>query len=300
MLRDFSKLNTFLTVVREKSFSKASKKLGISQPAVTQQIKLLESYMKTGIVDRKKNGIGLTKEGEELYRIALKLEKFINNTEKDIMRIIDKKITFIIGATSSIGKYIVPTFLGDIKDAIDNDVKVKIGSYAEITKALHEKKVDLVLAAECNTTDNSLIYKEWLEDELVFFSKAPLPKLIKKEQLFDFKWITREDESPTRQTIIEKMTQADIDYNSFDVASVISSTTAIKQTILKTKVAKKPLIAVACKHALEDEIKSGKLYISKIRNIKLRRKIYLVYRKDDKNEAFVGKVANYISSIRKL
>ena len=42
MLKDFSKIETFLTVVREKSFSKASKKLGISQPAVTQQIKLLE------------------------------------------------------------------------------------------------------------------------------------------------------------------------------------------------------------------------------------------------------------------
>lgn len=72
MLKDFSKINTFLTVVRERSFSKASKKLGISQPAVTQQIKLLEAYIKHPIVDRKKNGIGLTKEGKELYRIAQK------------------------------------------------------------------------------------------------------------------------------------------------------------------------------------------------------------------------------------
>jgi DNA-binding transcriptional LysR family regulator len=57
MLRDFSKIETFLTVVREKSFSKASKKLGISQPAVTQQIKLLEAYFDTKIIERKKNGI---------------------------------------------------------------------------------------------------------------------------------------------------------------------------------------------------------------------------------------------------
>ena len=54
MLKDFSKVETFLTVVREKSFSKASKKLGISQPAVTQQIKLLEEYLDIQIVDRKK------------------------------------------------------------------------------------------------------------------------------------------------------------------------------------------------------------------------------------------------------
>ncbi|HHD77258.1 MAG TPA: LysR family transcriptional regulator, partial [Campylobacteraceae bacterium] len=55
MLKDFAKLATFLTVVKERSFSKASKKLGISQPAVTQQIKWLEDYLDNRIVERKKN-----------------------------------------------------------------------------------------------------------------------------------------------------------------------------------------------------------------------------------------------------
>ena len=56
-----------MTVIKEKSFSKASAKLGISQPAVTQQIKFIEEYLDTKIVERKKNGIKLTKEGEDLY-----------------------------------------------------------------------------------------------------------------------------------------------------------------------------------------------------------------------------------------
>lgn len=83
MLKDFSKVETFLTVVREKSFSKASKKLGISQPAVTQQIKLLEEYLDIQIVDRKKNGIKLTTAGEELYKVALKLEKHLLAAERN-------------------------------------------------------------------------------------------------------------------------------------------------------------------------------------------------------------------------
>jgi hypothetical protein len=44
MLKDFAKLHTFLTVIKEKSFSKASAKHGISQPAVTQQIKFIVCY----------------------------------------------------------------------------------------------------------------------------------------------------------------------------------------------------------------------------------------------------------------
>ena len=44
MVKDFLKLETFLIVARERSFSKASAKLGISQPAVTQKIKSIERF----------------------------------------------------------------------------------------------------------------------------------------------------------------------------------------------------------------------------------------------------------------
>jgi DNA-binding transcriptional LysR family regulator len=90
MLRDFAKLQTFMMVIKEKSFSKASAKLGISQPAVTQQIKYIEEYLDTKIVKRKKNGILLTKEGEDLYRIVRKLEKCIQNSEKELLKIVNK------------------------------------------------------------------------------------------------------------------------------------------------------------------------------------------------------------------
>ena len=85
MLKDFSKINTFLTVARERSFSKASAKIGISQPAVTQQIKYIEEFLQCKILERKKNGIILTKEGNELYRTALKLEKCVANAEKELV-----------------------------------------------------------------------------------------------------------------------------------------------------------------------------------------------------------------------
>ena len=86
MLKDFVKLETFLTVARERSFSKASAKLGISQPAVTQQIKFIEKYLACKVIERKKNGIKLTNEGEELYKIATRLEKEIHSSEQDILK----------------------------------------------------------------------------------------------------------------------------------------------------------------------------------------------------------------------
>ena len=118
MLKDFAKLQTFMTVVKEKSFSKASAKLGISQPAVTQQIKFIEDYLDSRIVERKKNGIKLTKEGEDLHRIATRLEKAIKSAEKDLLNIISKEFTFVLGTSFVIGNYIIPPFVGRIKDKL--------------------------------------------------------------------------------------------------------------------------------------------------------------------------------------
>ena len=67
MLKDFNKLETFLTVVKEKSFSKASGKLGVSQPAVTQQIRYIEEYLDGKIVDRKKKWYQTYKRGRRAF-----------------------------------------------------------------------------------------------------------------------------------------------------------------------------------------------------------------------------------------
>jgi molybdate transport repressor ModE-like protein len=140
MLTDFAKIETFLTVVREKSFSKASSKLGISQPAVTQQIKFMEEYLDTKIVERKKNGIRLTKEGTMLYSIALKLEKCVTNAEKELLKIMNKDVTFVFGASFIIGNYILPKFLNDLKENIHNDVSINVTVSGQAIEDLLEKK----------------------------------------------------------------------------------------------------------------------------------------------------------------
>lgn len=65
MINEFNKIYTFMAIVKERSFSKASQILGISQPAVTLQIKKLEEMLGATLIMRKKNGIILTKEGEK-------------------------------------------------------------------------------------------------------------------------------------------------------------------------------------------------------------------------------------------
>jgi len=299
MLSDFTKLNTFLVVVKEKSFSKASAKLGISQPAVTQQMRFLEDYLGSSIVDRKKNGIRLTKEGEKLHQIAQKIEKVISSSEKELLKIINKDITFIFGASSAIGNYILPTFLNDIKEKIDNDVSVNVSSSAEAIEELKDKKVDMALI-ESPIFEDGVIYREWMEDEIVIFSNQKLPRRVKSEDLLSYKWVCRDINSHTRKVFKESLEATGMgECDSFNIISEASSPTAIVQTILHSSKTDTPTVSIVSEHAIEDLVKAGVLFETRLPNVKMKRKLYIGYLKERKHDPFIDNVISYLMSIKK-
>jgi len=299
MLRDFSKIETFLAVVKEKSFSKASKKLGISQPAVTQQIKLIEDYLQVAVVDRKKNGIRLTKEGEELYRIAQRLEKHILTAEKELLRVVDKQLTFIIGASYTIGNYVLPDFITQIKDVTHTDVLIKINESEEILEKLGDKKIDIALL-EHPLQAEGVVFREWMEDELVLISKSPLPKVVKKEELYMYEWICREEESHTRKIITEAFHSIGVECETFNTKSVVTTSTSAKQSVLKSPEDGTPVVSIVSKHIVEQEVQSGQLHIARVKGLKLSRPFFLVCLKERKSDPFIDNVCNYIMSKRRL
>jgi DNA-binding transcriptional LysR family regulator len=298
MLKDFAKLHTFLTVIKEKSFSKASAKLGISQPAVTQQIKFIEEYLDTKIVERKKNGIKLTKEGEDLYRIAVRLEKAINSSEKELLKIINKEFTFVIGSSYAIGNYIMPRYLGEIKEKINNEVYMNVGLSEELIEAIEDKKIDIALI-ESPVFKDGIIYREWMEDELVVFSNQPIPKQLRREDMYNFDWICRDEKSHTRRLTSETFEEIGVECASFNVIGVVQSPTAIKESVMRSpKDAARPVVSVISRHVIQDEVANGTLFEARIKGHKIERKLYIAYGKERKHDAFVDNVVNYLLSLK--
>jgi len=300
MLKDFAKLQTFLMVIKEKSFSKASAKLGISQPAVTQQIKFIEDYLDTKIVERKKNGILLTKEGEDLYRIATKLEKAIANSEKELLKIINKEFTFVMGSSNAIGNYILPNYLGEIKKRIGNDVYMNVSLSSEVIDQLEDKKIDVGLI-ESPVFRDGIIYREWVKDELVVFSNQPLKKQLVAEDLLGFDWICRDEDSHTRKLTSEVFEEMHVKCADFNVLGVLGSPTAIKESILHAdKNSERPVVSIMSRHVIQAELANGTLFEARLKNYKIERNFYIAYSKDRKHDAFVDNVVNYLLSLNKI
>jgi len=297
MLKDFVKMETFLTVARERSFSRASAKLGISQPAVTQQIKYIENYLEARIIDRKKNGIKLTPEGEEFYSVVTRLEKCINNLEKDVLKIMNKEMTFRLAASFTIGSYVIPgECLNTISKSINNDVNLNIDVSDKIIRGIKDKKFDVGLI-EVPIFDEDLIYREWFDDELVIASNMHIPKILRTEELYELKWVCREEGSHTRRLLSEVFEDLGVSCKSFNVLSEVSNTTAALQSVKKAnKDDNQATATIISKHAVADEIARGEMFESRIYGFTMTRKFYIVYSKENKNNVFIDNVVNYILS----
>lgn len=297
MLKDFVKIETFLTVVRERSFSKASARLGISQPAVTQKIKFIENYLDSKIIERKKNGIRLTSSGEELYKVAVRLEKCINTAEGSMLDIIGKKITFRLGASFTIGSYVVPgACLNTLSEVIHNDINLFVGMSKDIVNRLKSKNLDLGLV-ETQVVDDDLVTREWKEDELVIFSNVRIPQILKPEDLYEFRWVCREESSNTRRIMADVFADIGVQCKSFDVLSEVSDTTAVLQTVMRAKKdSQKPVVSVISKYAIADKVQDGSLYEARFQGYKMNRHFYIVYHKDNKHNAYLNNTVDHILS----
>ena len=188
---------------------------------------------------------------------------------------------FRLGASHTIGSYILP---GEIIDTIhqkaDRKIKLTVAPCNEIVKAIKEKRLDLGFI-ESPIFDNSLVYREWMDDELVICSKKKLPNSLNKDDLNRHRLVSSERGSFSRAFIEDFFEEEGLFYSDFDSISEVDNPTAIIQSIKWSK-PNAPITAVAIvsKIAIEYELKYDHLYKSSINNTPIVRKLYILYRED--------------------
>lgn len=83
---NFKTLRSFVTAVDANSLSAAANLLHIAQPALSQQIAVLESHFKQKLLIRSNVGVTPTDAGRELYRHALQILDYLEQAEFEVAR----------------------------------------------------------------------------------------------------------------------------------------------------------------------------------------------------------------------
>ena len=109
-------LRTFKTVADLTSFSLAAQRLKLSQPSVSYQVKELEETLGLPLLDRLGKRVQLTEAGSLLYSYARRMLDVLDEATVAIeeMRGI-KRGTLRVGASTTVGIYLLPAALGAFK-----------------------------------------------------------------------------------------------------------------------------------------------------------------------------------------
>lgn len=196
-------LRIFVTVAKEKSFSRAADELYLSQPGVSMQIRNLENEFGARLINRSSKHVELTQAGEILYKHAYNILRRYNQAVEEINLIRNVVSgTLKIGASFTIGEYILPKVLAQTATKYPAvDIVVTIANTEEIVQALRINHLDVgIVEGQVNPADCAM--EPFMEDEMVLIvpNEHPLKQktAVKPEDLQDLIWILRENGSGTR------------------------------------------------------------------------------------------------------
>lgn len=198
-------LISFYFVAKEKSFSAASEKLFVTQPAVTQQIKALEGQFAVKLVNVKKKRVYLTKAGERLLTYA---EAIVNHVAMAENFLKSYRINNLrIGVATTITVYLTP-IIDKFKEMFPTvTVSVREGPSLEIVEDLVDFKYDICLTGTLPRLDKKLRVMRIPEVEKLVLVASPNSPLAQRsntrwEDLVSFPLILQCEGSIAREAVL--------------------------------------------------------------------------------------------------
>ena len=180
-------LKIFECVVRHLNITKASAALHISQPSVSQQLKLLEEEFGTRFFFRLKQGVELTSEGEEFFNSIRPLLAEAENLEqkfKSKARPGDS-VPLIIGGSRNVSVNILPRLLMALKERHPSvQFILETDHSPAIEKRLLASEFEIALITNPSHRAE-IVYEPYEEMELVAFCLPTNPLARKKFTLKD-------------------------------------------------------------------------------------------------------------------
>ncbi|MFA9456440.1 LysR family transcriptional regulator [Halalkalibacter sp. AB-rgal2] len=135
----------FYITAMEKNFSKAAKKLYITQPSVSHAIKQLEESLEIQLFVRTSKGVTMTHEGETLFRYISPAFGLINNAEQKITELKNLKSGHVsIGGSDSTCKHFLLPHIQTFQDLFPEiQIKLQHGSTPQIVEKLVNGLIDI-------------------------------------------------------------------------------------------------------------------------------------------------------------
>jgi LysR family transcriptional regulator, low CO2-responsive transcriptional regulator len=139
-------LRVFTEVAKHLSFARAAEALHLTPPAVTMQVKELESHVGMPLFERHGRQVSLSTAGEYMLVYARRIVSTLKDAEDAAARLQRLEVgTLTIGMVST-AKYFLPRLLAEFQHEHEGvEIKLAVGNREQLVKMLHGNEVDIAI-----------------------------------------------------------------------------------------------------------------------------------------------------------
>jgi DNA-binding transcriptional LysR family regulator len=273
---DTRQLAAFCEVVERRSFSQAAERLGVTQPAVSLQVRSLEERLGQRLLDRSGRRVETTEAGVVLYRNAKRLlqaeRQLLDELEQEAGG--ELKGTLAIGASTGPGAHLVPILLCEFQRRHPAlRVSLTISDTQAVIERVAARGLELGIVG-ARGRNRSLVFEPLAVDEIVLAVPAGHRfdgREVTLEELRREPLVVMQEGAGVRHVVDEALRRAGLRLRELSSALELGL-----QESVKSAVGAGFGVAFISRTAIERELETGALGMARVEGLEPARQIYLV------------------------
>lgn len=271
---NLTQVKSLLAVIDTGSFAAASKRLGVTQPAVSQHVRKLEESLGSRLIERGTVRCEVAERAEEFVRHARSLIELAELAQRSL-----DQSRLRVGASSNVGTYLIQPVFSRFLGEADVSGSIFIDTNPAIAGKLQSGEIDVAAMEWWNDEeDRSGKFRNllWREEPVVLIvgpeHRWAGRKTIRPEALVEEKILGGEKGTGTGRILSEFLGDLAA---SLTISQTLGSTEAVKEGV-KAGLG----VSLVLKGAVREELRLGSLCEISLRGVRLKKGIRLVTSSD--------------------
>jgi LysR family transcriptional regulator, transcriptional activator of the cysJI operon len=272
---DTRQLAAFCAVVERKSFSQAAERLGVTQPAVSLQIRSLEQRLGRQLLDRSGRRVEPTEAGRRLYASAQRVlaaeEHLLEDLDADDEGAITG--TLELGASTGPGGTVVPLLLCEFQEQHpDVRVRLTVSDTQTVVDRVAGRELELGIVG-AGRRHRGVAFEPFFHDEVVLACPADhrfAGKTVSLDDLKGERLIVMQEGAGVRQVIEDELRKAGMRLRDLDVRLELGLQESVRSAVLA-----RHGIAFISRLAIEADLAAGRIATARVRGLDPVREIFL-------------------------
>ncbi|MBA3347397.1 MAG: LysR family transcriptional regulator [Actinobacteria bacterium] len=273
---DTRQLAAFCTVVERKSFSQAAERLGVTQPAVSLQVRALEKRLGTQLLDRSGRRVEPTEAGLRLYRGAQRLLALEEQLVEEVAGEGEGELTgdLALGASTGPAAIVVPLLLCEFQLANPRiKVALSVHDTQSVVELVANRELELGIVGAARR-HRSVKFEPFFEDEVILVcppGHAIAGRTVTVDELRAEQLILMQEGAGVRQIVDDELRKLGLRVRDLDVRLELGLQESVRSAVQAGYG-----ITFISRSAVETELAAGTLASARVEGIDAKREISLV------------------------